>query len=276
MRAHSSIALALGIASAAALAACNAMPTAGGPVLSGSPQNPPPRIERSYSTDALVFDGTGTWSTEVANLENILGSHGASYELVSSAELNGMSVEDLEQYGVLIFPGGNGASEADSLTRQAHANLREAVQQHGVGYVGFCAGAFIAVAPAPAPGGDVSYGLGIFDAPELDYYYLENQGTDIAMTLESFPDGSTQDLLWYGGPVTPEVPGGVIARYPDGNPAITEMYSGYGLVVASGPHPTANQATLSALGVRSSDGTHQELAWELIQAAMTSTPLPAF
>ena len=59
------------------------------------------------------------------------------------------------------------------------------------------------VAPAPKPGKDVSYGLGIVAGPELEYYYLENQGTEIAMTLASFPDGSKRDLLWYGGPVTP-------------------------------------------------------------------------
>jgi glutamine amidotransferase-like uncharacterized protein len=223
----------------------------------------------------MLFAGSGTWGTEVSNLENIMDSHGMSYQVVTSAQLNAMSVDQIAQFGLLIFPGGSGGTEADSLTSQTHANLREAVQVRGVSYIGFCAGSFIAQAPAPASGGDVSYGLGVVNGPELDYYYLENQGTDIAMTLLTFADGSTQDILWYGGPVTPSTAGGVIAKYPDGNPAITELWSGKGFVILSGVHPTANQATLSALGVSSTDGTHQDTAYNLLNAALHQQPMPA-
>jgi glutamine amidotransferase-like uncharacterized protein len=230
---------------------------------------------RTWKIDALLFAGSGTWGTEVTNLKNILNAHGASYQVVTSAQLNAMSVDDLAQFGLLIFPGGSGGTEAGSLSSQAHANLREAVQSRGVNYIGFCAGSFIAQAPAPAPGQDVSYGLGIVNGPVLDYYYLENQGTDIAMTLLTFAGGATQDILWYGGPVTPNISGGVIAKYPDGNPAITELWSGNGFVILSGVHPTADQATLTAMGVSSSDGTHQDTAWNLIYSALHQQALPA-
>ena len=67
--------------------------------------------------------------------------------------------------------------------------------------------------------------------------------------------------IWYGtGPGDPGHPGGVVARYPDGNPAITELWSGNGFVVLWGVHPTATASTLSSLGVSSSDGTHPETA----------------
>jgi glutamine amidotransferase-like uncharacterized protein len=250
-------------------------PGAGGsPAQSSTPPSGAPA--RNYKTDVLLFTGSGTWGTEVTNLENILTSNGASYQSVSSAQLDAMSVDDIAQFGVMVFPGGAGGTEAGGLSAQTHANLRAAVQQRGVSYVGFCAGSFIAQAPAPAAGQDVSYGLGVVAGPVLDYYYLENQGTDIAMTLESFPDGSTADILWYGGPVTPNVAGGVIAKYPDGNPAMTQLWSGNGLVILSGPHPTANQATLSALGMTSTDGIHQDIAWKLINAALHQQPMPAF
>jgi len=88
------------------------------------------------------------------------------------------------------------------------------------------------------------------------------------MTDLTFADGSKQDILWYGGPVTPSTPGGVIAKYPDGNPAITELWSGKGFVILSGVHPTADQATLSAVGMSSTDGTHQDTAWNLINAGI--------
>jgi glutamine amidotransferase-like uncharacterized protein len=233
-------------------------------------------VQRNYSTDAMLFVGDGTWASEVSSIENILQSHGATFQEVDTAQLNAMSATDLAQFGLLIFPGGEGGTEAGNLTTQAHANLRAAVQQEGVSYLGFCAGSFIAAAPAPAPGRDVSYGLGVVNGPVLDYYYLENQGTDIAMTEETFANGTQADILWYGGPVTPNVPGGVIAKYPDGNPAISEMWSGKGFVVLSAVHPTATPAILDALGMSSTDGTHEDIAWNLMNAALHQQPLPAF
>jgi glutamine amidotransferase-like uncharacterized protein len=222
----------------------------------------------------MVFAGDGTWASEVSSIESILSSNGATYQEVSSAQLDAMSVDDIAKFGMMIFPGGAGGTEAGSLSAQTHANLRSAVQDRGVGYVGFCAGSFIAEAPAPAAGQDVSYGLGVVNGPVLDYYYLENQGTDIAMTLETFADGTTADILWYGGPVTPNT--GVIAKYPDGNPAISEMWSGKGYVILSGVHPTATQAILSAVGMTSTDGVHLDLTWKLFNAVLHQTPLPSF
>lgn len=234
-----------------------------------------PAAQRTWTTDVMLFAGSGTWGTEVTNLENILNAHGIKFQEVTSAQLDAMSVDQMAQFGLMIFPGGSGGTEADSLSSQTHANLREAVQVRGVSYLGFCAGSFIAEAPAPASGQDVSYGIGVVNGPELNYYYLENQGTDIAMTLLTFANGSTQDILWYGGPVTPNTAGGVIAKYPDGNPAITELWSGNGFVILSGVHPTADQATLSAVGMSSTDGTHQDTAYNLINAALHQQPMAA-
>jgi glutamine amidotransferase-like uncharacterized protein len=235
---------------------------------------PPTANPRTFQIDALIFNGSGTWAAEVSSLQNILSSHGASFQLVNSAQLEAMNVDDLAKF--LVFPGGAGGTEAGSVSAAVHAHLRTAVQQRGVSYLGFCAGTFIAQAPAPSGSGDVSYGFGVVAGPVLDYYYLENQGTDIAMTLETFADGTKADILWYGGPVTPNTPGGVIAKYPDGNPAMTELWSGLGLVILSGPHPTATQSTLNALGMASTDGVHPDIAWKLLNAAIHSQPLPAF
>jgi glutamine amidotransferase-like uncharacterized protein len=237
----------------------------------------PTPSKRSYSIDVLLFAGTGTWSTEVLALESILKTHGLTYRKMSSAQLNALSLVDLSQYGLMIFPGGAGGSQSQSLTPQIHALLRSAVQDQGVSYLGFCAGAFIAVAPAPLPGQDVSYGLGIVGGPELDYYYLENQiSPDVAMTLESFADGSQRDLLWYGGPVTPHIPGGVVAKYPNGDPAITQLFSGKGFVMLSGPHPAAPESVKTSFGLTDTDGSDVELAWDLIQAALQQKPFQAF
>lgn len=253
--------------------------TSQGPVLpsaSPSPSPLPSSAPRTYQTDALIFNGTGVWADEVASLKYILASNGATYQDVTSDELDRMSIEELTQFGILIFPGGGGATQTKSLSAETHARLREAVQVWGVGYIGFCAGAFIAVAPAPEPGKDVSYGLGIVDGPELDYYYLEYQNKTIAMTLETFADGTQRDLLWYGGPVTPNIPGGVVAKYPNGDPAITQVWSGKGFVMLSAIHPAASQRIRDYYGLKDRDGLDFDLTWKLISATLSQKPLKAF
>lgn len=246
------------------------------PTATPSPTATPTPPARSYSTDVLLFAGSGTWSAEISALESILTSKGATYEKVSSAKLDSMSVDEIAKFGLLMFPGGSGGTQAGSLSSDTHARLRAAVQERGVSYIGFCAGAFIAVAPKPAPGRDVSYGLGIVDGPILDYYYLENRGVSIAMTMESFADGTKRDLVWYGGPVTPKVAGGVIAKYPDGNPAISQMWSGNGFVILSAVHPAAPQSIRTSSGLNDSDGSDYEVAWKLIHAALNRVVQPAF
>ena len=242
------------------------------------PENPsgtPIAPSRSWSVDAMIFAGTGTWGTEVSSLKSILSAQGASYLEVSSADLNSMSLDELADFGVLVFPGGYGGQQSSSLTSATRERIRQAVQQRGVGYTGFCAGSFIAVAPAPSPGGDVSYGIGVVDGPVLDYYYLENQGVTADMTLLTFADGTTRDVLWYGGPITPAGDGDVVARYPNGDPAISEIDSGQGLVVLSGGHPGAPASVKSSFGLSDSDGTDFALTWSLIRAAMNHERLPA-
>lgn len=228
---------------------------------------------RSYTTGVLVFVGDGTWGTEIGDLEAMLDAHGVTYQEADSAQLDAMSAQDMATFGVIYIPGGEGGTEAGDTAPQTHANLRTAVQQLGVSYVGFCAGAFVAVAPAPTNGGDVSYGFGVVDGPILDYYTGPGSDQTYAQTLESYPDGTTENILWYGGPVTPPI--GVVARYPTGDPAISEIWSGKGLVLIGGVHPDLSQGSLDALGVVP-DTPAQDIAWKIFQAALTQQPLPTF
>lgn len=237
---------------------------------SGTTGGPTSTPVRNFTTDVMVFTGSGTWSTEIADAETLLTSHGASYQEVTSSQLDAMTTTDLANFAVLFFPGGEGGTEAESVSATTHANLRTAVQSLGVSYVGFCAGAFIAVAPAPAAGGDVSYGFGIVDGPILNEYAGPGTNADYEQTLDTFANGTTQNILWYGGPITPN--SGVIAKYPTGDPAISEMWSGNGLVLIAGLHPDLSQASLDSLGV-TPDTPATDTAWEIFNAAITRTPI---
>ncbi len=245
--------------------------TEGGPAEAGTGSDG--ASGRSYATGVLVFTGDGTWGTEIGDLEAMLDAHGVTYQEATSAQLDAMSAQDMATFGVIYIPGGEGGTEAGDTLPQTHANLRTAVQQLGVSYVGFCAGAFVAVAPAPTGGGDVSYGFGVVDGPVLDYYTGPGSDQTYEQTLESYPDGTTENILWSAGRVTPAT--GVSARYPTGAPASSEMWSGKGLVLIGGVHPDLSQASLDDLGV-SPDTPAQDIAWKIFQAALTQQPLPTF
>jgi glutamine amidotransferase-like uncharacterized protein len=244
--------------------------TTGAGTITGTGPNPvqtsPVNTTRNFSTDILVFTGAGTWSTEIGDAENLFTTKGATYQEVNSAQLDAMTPDDIAKFGVIFIPGGTGSTEAESVSAAAHANLRTAVQSLGVSYVGFCAGAFVAVAPAPTNGGDVSYGFGVVNGPVPNEYAGPGTTADYFEVALSFADGSTEDVLWYGGPITPDT--GVIAKYPTGDPAISQIWSGNGLVVIAGVHPDLSQATLTSLGA-SPTTSAQDLGWSIFNAAIT-------
>lgn len=245
-----------------------------------SPQPPPPASPVSFRgtdhTQVLIYGGANSWRPEIETLKSILFSHQVTYDEASSEQLNAMSLDEMANYNLLIVPGGNAYAITDSLNAKTRTRLREAVQQQGLSYIGFCAGAWIAVVPAPPVGQDLSYGLGLVDGPIQEHTYLEKQGREFGLSRASFPDGTQRELLWYGGPVTPNVPGGVVAKYADGTPAITQMAAGSGHVIISGLHPAINQLVMSSLGLSSPDAIAPEFAWKLLDAGIHKTNLPAF
>jgi hypothetical protein len=117
----------------------NVLESNASPSSSVTPSAPSTPVERNYKTDALLYAGSGSWGAEVGSLENIMDQNHMTYKAVSSAELDAMSVDELAQYGLIIWPGGYGGTATGSLSAKTHANLREAVQKKGVSYVGFCA-----------------------------------------------------------------------------------------------------------------------------------------
>jgi glutamine amidotransferase-like uncharacterized protein len=238
------------------------------PVTTTSP--PPITSTRSFTTDVMVFTGAGTWSTEITDAEALLTANGASYQEVNSAQLDVMTPADMAAFGVIFIPGGTGSTEADSVSATTHANMRTAVQTLGVSYVGFCAGAFVAVAPAPTAGGDVSYGFGVVDGAVENEYAGPGTTADYFSVVLNFTSGGSENILWYGGPITPNT--GVLATYPTGDPAISQIWSGTGLVLIAGVHPDLSTSSLSSLGATPTTSA-QDTAWKMFNAAITQVPI---
>ncbi|MEZ0393044.1 MAG: BPL-N domain-containing protein [Pseudobdellovibrionaceae bacterium] len=227
-------------------------------------------------TNVLIYGGPGSWKAEIESLKKILLENHATYEVLTAQELNEMSQEDYSNYDAILFAGGDAPTVRAALDKETRIQIREAVQKMGLSYLGFCAGAWLAVAPKPEPGEDVAYGLGVVEGPLLEPNFLTGEGKLFALDRALFADGTERNLLWYGGPVTYQNPGTVVVKYSDGTPAISQVESGQGLVIMSGLHPAANKLILGQIGIYNKEAIAPEIAWALLEAAIAKKKLSTF
>ena len=231
---------------------------------------------RKYKTDVLIFNGTGTSESDANSFVSIIGKKGLSYKVVNSDDLNAMSVQDLSAYGVIVWPGGHANRMTNSLTLATRRNIQSAVRDAGVSFAGFCAGAWMGVGDDIPLAGELDIGFALLPGKLLLEYFPDGKEPTAAMVMTTFGDGSKRDLVWYGGPITPNIPGGVVAKYPDGSPEITQAFSGKGFVILTGTHPEAPQGWRDGNGITDSDGLDYELAGKLVTAALLQQALPVF
>ena len=260
---------------AGSLSACQ--PETGSTLPDSSKSDPVnPGGNAAAAKDVLLFNGTGVSTSDWQNTEKLVAGQGWSYTLVNSSELNTLSIDEIANYRLIVVPGGKGSTITSSLTPATRLRVRQAVRERGVGYVGFCAGAWVAVGPEAEGDATASYGLAVALGTVLPSYWPDgNTSLTAAMVKVTMADGSSRQLVWWGGPSTPEWNGGVIGRYPTGAPAISQKWSGRGLVVISGPHPEAPQAWRATAGT-DSDGLDYELAIAMMSAAMNGRPMAAY
>jgi len=148
------------------------------------------------------------------------------------------------------------------------------VRERGVSFLGICAGAWVAVGPDPGEKA-ASYGFAVVTGSILNLFLPGGYEPVADIVKVSFPNGSSRNLVWWGGPYTPEWQHGVVARYDTGQPAISQTWAGNGFVIVTGPHPEAPQGWRSTAG-NDPDGLDYDIATDLIEAALRRVPLPAF
>lgn len=214
--------------------------------------------------DILLFTGTGTSSGDVAAIESLLDETHLVYDTASSSRLNGMSEADLRVYKLLIVPGGNFMHMGESLNARTNANIRGAVQ-HGLNYFGICAGAILA---------DVN-GFNLAEGVRFRFYSAEDRGIRKAAVAVTSADGSTFDQYWEDGPQLSGW-GAVVAKFPDGTPAIAQGAVGSGWVLLTGVHPEAPESWRRGMKFATPASVDRAYAATLVQAALARTPLAAF
>jgi hypothetical protein len=212
----------------------------------------------------LLFNGKGTSPNDVEAVETILNSNHLSYSTMNSSQLNQMSESQIREYRLLIVPGGNFVDIGNSLTPGATANVRTAVR-NGLNYLGICAGAFLA-------GNSPYNGLNLTSGARFGFYAAENRGirkTAVAIAAAGAP---TLDQYWEDGPQL-EGWGAVVAKYPDGTPAVVEGAFGSGWVILSGVHPEAPESWRRGMAFATPASEDNAYAGMLVRAALDHASL---
>jgi len=216
----------------------------------------------------LLFTGTGTSRGDVAALETILDTNHFDYATASSAELNAMTEEGIRRHRLMILPGGDFVAMGNSLTPATTARIRNSVD-NGLNYLGICAGAFLA-GSFPQPYHSVNLTSGV----QFGFYAA---GPDVRKTAVAIAvaGGPTLEQYWEDGPQLSGW-GAVVAKYPDGTPAVVQGTVGNGWVILMGVHPEATESWRRGMTFHTPASTDNAFAATLIQAALNRISLSHF
>jgi glutamine amidotransferase-like uncharacterized protein len=169
-----------------------------------------------------------------------------------------MTAEEIQQGGlaevdVLIMPGGSGSKQAERLTETGREEIREFVRSGG-GYVGICAGAYLATT-------QYDWSLGLINARVWDREHWARGGGDVSIRMTDagwrlLGRGGSVVVTYNQGPLlvpddVPDLPGyEVLATFETevtekgsprgamvGTHAIIRSTFGDGRVVCVSPHP---------------------------------------
>jgi glutamine amidotransferase-like uncharacterized protein len=216
----------------------------------------------------LIFNGTGTSVNDVTAVKNAVSAAGFAYHTANSAQLDGMTQSQLLVYKLFIVPGGNALTIGRNLSKNATANLHNAVSQ-GLNYLGFCAGGFFA--------GSDTYNnfANLTEGPWFNVYSNSGRGTGKEAILISFPSGTKLDIYWQDGPDLSGW-GSVVGKYPTGHAAITEGYLGKGFVLLCGVHPEAPASWRYGMTFTTPVDVDLAYAQTLVKSAFNRTMLPHY
>jgi hypothetical protein len=238
------------------------LPWLGGTVYAQRTLATPPGI-----ATVLLYDGTGTSSSDVAAIEARLNALNLTYTTADTAQLDGMTQTQLTAYKLLIVPGGNSITIGENLSRDAVTNVHDAVSS-GLHYLGICAGSFFG-------GYSIYNGVDLTSGVWFNFYADEYEGIHKEAVEVSFSTGSPLDIYWQDGPQLSGW-GNIIGEYSDGTPAIVEGQYGSGWVILSGVHPEAPANWRTGMNFTTPLTVDLAYANTLISAAVNGTSLPHF
>ena len=227
-----------------------------------------PSNESAFETVRVaIYDREGSTSKGPTNLQRFLtNEHGFEAQRVRAEDIRKNA---LDNFDVLIMPGGSGGAQAKDLTESGREQVRTFVRQGG-GYVGICAGSYLASS-------HYDWSLHIINARVWDRaHWARGQGkvqlimSDAGRTILA-PGQETVDVFYSQGPLLVPDTKQSLPRYqvmatfgsevadkgaqPDamrGTHAIIRSKFGRGRVICFSPHPEVKDGPndLMTAGVR--------------------------
>jgi glutamine amidotransferase-like uncharacterized protein len=153
--------------------------------------------DTSQPIRVAIFDDAGGSEKGPPNVERCLPAAGGfKTERVTAADIRGGA---LDRFDVVIHPGGSGSKQAAALEESGRHAVRQFVEQGG-GFVGICAGAYLASAHYP-------WSLGLIDARVVDREHWARGTGDVQIVLTSaarevFAADQEEVTIYYGqGPL---------------------------------------------------------------------------
>lgn len=141
-----------------------------------------------------IFDGKGAPMGGIENVcDRVKGMPGSTITLLKPEEI---VKGGLAGYDVVVFSGGSGGTQAKSLGEEGREQVRQFVRQGG-GYVGICAGAYLACS-------NFSWGLGILNASTVSSKWMRGSGY------------VEEEVTFDGAPILGPVDGKFLVRYNNG------------------------------------------------------------
>ncbi len=199
---------------------------------------------------ALYDDAGATGKGIPRVMELLAGARGIG---VVSLKAGDFRPNSLRGYDVVMFTGGSGSKQAGALGDAGREEVRRFVREGG-GYVGICAGAYLACA-------GFSWGVGVLDAKTVSPKWRRGKGT---VNIEMLPRGAAitglkagpHDIRYANGPIITglgrdDIPdfeplavfrselaeNGSPPGAMTGSPAMSCGHYGKGRVFVSSPHP---------------------------------------
>ena len=213
-----------------------------------------------------IYDDNEQVSKGPKNLLRILSPEsGFSAERITSDQIR---AGGLEGFDVVIMPGGSGSRQAERLQEAGCREIREFVRSGG-GYVGICAGSYLASS-------HYDWSLGLINARVWDRAHWDRGGGEVCIRmtepgLQLLGRGGDVDVQYNQGPLLvpddeADLPGyEVLARFASevaekgaqpgamaGTHAIVRSIYGSGRVICYSPHPEVSGGPneIIASGVR--------------------------
>lgn len=211
------------------------------------------KADRSLRVALFADEGAG--EEGVATVTEQLRASGIKVVAVTGEEIAGGI---LSEFDVVVFPGGSASAQARALGGQGRENVRDFVGD-GNGYVGICAGAYLACS-------DFSWGVGVLAAGTVSPLWQRGVGI-VEMEVTAAGEDLTglepkvHEVYYENGPIIAPRENGEIPPFetvayfrselaendtPEGimidSPAIARGVFGKGRVVVSSPHPERTES----------------------------------